>query len=84
MAAPVEAHGKGIVHRDLKPANIMIAKSTVKVLDLGLAKSGQDETVRQPHGDGNAGLHGAGAIGRANRPTPARISIRSVASSTKC
>jgi serine/threonine protein kinase len=41
MAAPVEAHGKGIVHRDLKPANIMIAKSTVKVLDLGLAKSGQ-------------------------------------------
>jgi hypothetical protein len=33
------------VHRDLKPANIMIAKSGVKVLDFGLAKSGQDETV---------------------------------------
>src|SRR5260221_8909386 len=45
MAALVEAHGKGIVHRDLKPANIMIAKSGVKVLDFGLAKSGQDETV---------------------------------------
>ena len=44
-AALVEAHGKGIVHRDLKPANIMIAKSGVKVLDFGLAKSGQDETV---------------------------------------
>jgi serine/threonine protein kinase len=41
----VEAHGKGIVHRDLKPANIMIAKSGVKVLDFGLAKSGQDETL---------------------------------------
>jgi hypothetical protein len=41
----VEAHGKGIVHRDLKPANIMIAKSGVKVLDFGLAKSGKDETV---------------------------------------
>src|SRR5436305_9378114 len=45
MAALVEAHGKGIVHRDLKPANIMIAKSGVKVLDFGLAKSVVDETV---------------------------------------
>ena len=44
-AALVEAHAKGIVHRDLKPGNIMIAKSGVKVLDFGLAKSGQDETV---------------------------------------
>ncbi len=44
-AALVEAHCKGIVHRDLKPGNIMIAKSGVKVLDFGLAKSGQDETV---------------------------------------
>src|SRR5260221_1173786 len=45
MAALVEALAKGVVHRDLKPANIMIAKSGVKVLDFGLAKSGQDETV---------------------------------------
>ena len=44
-AALVEAHAKGIVHRDLKPGNIMIAKSGVKVLDFGLARSGQDETV---------------------------------------
>jgi eukaryotic-like serine/threonine-protein kinase len=33
------------VHRDLKPANITIAKSVINVLDFGLAKSGQDETV---------------------------------------
>ncbi len=48
-AALVEAHGKGIVHRDLKPGNIMIAKSGVKVLDFGLAKSGQDETITASH-----------------------------------
>src|SRR3954451_12015483 len=44
-AALAEAHGKGIIHRDLKPGNIMIAKSGVKVLDFGLARSGQDETA---------------------------------------
>jgi len=44
-AAMVEAHGKDIIHRDLKPGNIMIGKSGVKVLDFGLARSGQDETV---------------------------------------
>jgi serine/threonine protein kinase/Tfp pilus assembly protein PilF len=44
-AALAEAHAKGIIHRDLKPGNIMIAKSGVKVLDFGLAKSGADESV---------------------------------------
>src|SRR5450432_2347697 len=48
-AALAEAHGKGVIHRDLKPGNIMIAKSGVKVLDFGLAKSGADETVTASH-----------------------------------
>jgi tetratricopeptide (TPR) repeat protein len=44
-AALAEAHAKDIVHRDLKPGNIMIARSGIKVLDFGLAQSGQDHTV---------------------------------------
>jgi len=50
LAALAEAHGKGIIHRDLKPGNVMIAKSGgIKVLDFGLAKSVQDETVTASH-----------------------------------
>jgi tetratricopeptide (TPR) repeat protein len=43
--ALAEAHAKDIVHRDLKPGNIMTARSGIKVLDFGLATSGQDQTV---------------------------------------
>ena len=49
VAALIEAHSKGIVHRDLKPGNIMVGKSGIKVLDFGLARSGQDDTVTASH-----------------------------------
>jgi eukaryotic-like serine/threonine-protein kinase len=46
------AHGKGIAHRDIKPANLFVlgvegaraGKSTVKVLDFGVAKMMSDNT----------------------------------------
>jgi serine/threonine protein kinase/tetratricopeptide (TPR) repeat protein len=44
-AALAEAHARNIVHRDLKPGNLMMARSSIKVLDFGLATSGQDQTV---------------------------------------
>ena len=49
LSALAEAHAKGIIHRDLKPGNIMIGKSGIKVLDFGLAKSKQDDTLTLSH-----------------------------------
>ena len=44
-SALAAAHAKGIIHRDLKPGNIMLTKSGVKILDFGLAKTAEDETL---------------------------------------
>jgi serine/threonine protein kinase len=46
------AHDEGIIHRDLKPANLMIVdpdtpRERIKVMDFGLAKLMEPETLRK-------------------------------------
>jgi serine/threonine protein kinase len=46
------AHDEGIIHRDLKPANLMVVepdtpRERIKVMDFGLAKLIEGETVRK-------------------------------------
>ena len=43
------AHAKGVVHRDLKPANIFVTNRGIKVLDFGIARSRDDDTITASH-----------------------------------
>ena len=39
------AHGQGVVHRDLKPGNIMLTEQGARVMDLGIARVMDSDTV---------------------------------------
>jgi len=46
-----EAHEHGVIHRDIKPSNVIISERQVKVLDFGLAKHLNAETLQGADSD---------------------------------
>ena len=66
-AGLLHAHDKGFVHRDIKPANLIVNKDgTVKILDMGLARSFLDAADNLTGSLGNEGE----AIGTADFISP--------------
>ncbi len=84
------AHEMGLVHRDIKPANCLVDRhSTVKLLDLGLAKLTEDDQASLTMANEENVLGTADYLRRSKRsiatkPTAAPISTALVAHSIFC
>jgi serine/threonine protein kinase len=56
LSSALEAmHSAGMVHRDIKPANLIMAGSTLKVLDFGLVRRSTSNSTVSSHQDDYAG-----------------------------
>jgi serine/threonine protein kinase len=71
------AHEKGFIHRDIKPSNLMLSTDgTVKILDMGLARSGRTNDQLTERLDSGAVLGTADFIAPEQAMDTSEIDIR--------
>ena len=70
-SATAYAHAKGVIHRDLKPANVMIVGTQAKVMDFGIARIIDAETLTTTYAFLGTPLYAAPELQLKTSVTPA-------------
>ena len=70
-SATAYAHTKGVIHRDLKPANVMIVGTKAKVMDFGIARIMDAETLTTTYAFLGTPLYAAPELQLKTSVTPA-------------